>query len=83
VVLDLPGRLADLVEVEARLSCRFLPLVGRLEPHARLLCAQQGHGLGDHVGAPQVDEARAAESGAQQAGTRSRMAGVNGSEVWR
>lgn len=39
VLLDLPDQVAGLAEVEARLSSRLLPLVGCLEPHARLLGA--------------------------------------------
>jgi hypothetical protein len=81
VVLDQLDALADLAEVEARRSRRFLPLVRGLEPHARLLRAQQGDGLGDHVPPPQVDESRPAEGGAYQAGGRLGLVRVQGRKV--
>lgn len=61
VILDQADQLTDLAEVEVRLLLRFLAFLRRLEPHAGLLSAEQGDRLGDHVAAPQVDKARAAE----------------------
>ncbi len=59
----------------------FLAFLRGLEPHAGLLSAQQGDGLGNHVAAPQVDKARTAEGRTQQAQVRASILRVKGSEV--
>lgn len=52
VLLDEPGPLTDLIEIETGFRPGFLPGLVRFEPHIGLLGAEQRHGLSHHIGAP-------------------------------
>jgi GNAT superfamily N-acetyltransferase len=60
VVFYQADTLADLAEIEDWLPFQLLPVMRRLEPHARLLGAEQGHSLGaDTVYGPMLGPAAA------------------------